>query len=98
MTLLGCETAELEAEVFFTQVQYRVLRHFAVPCGLAAPDNLGLAVRAMAIPSGYLHRGKAPPPSNLTIWEGWTRLTIVAETYELSDHFEPLQAASEKEP
>ena len=47
MTLLGRETPELPTEVFFTQIQMRVLRHFASKRGLAAPDNLGLAVRTM---------------------------------------------------
>ena len=93
MTLLGRETPELEAEVFFTQLQIRVLRHFAARRGLAAPGNLGLALRTMAILGGYLYRKNAPPPGYQTIWEGWSRLTIMAEAYELRDHFEPLQTS-----
>ena len=95
---LAAVPPELEAEVFFTQLQIRVLRHFAARRGLAAPDNLGLAVRTMAILGGYLYRKNAPPPGYQTIWEGWSRLTIMAEAYELRDHFEPLQTDSEKEP
>ncbi len=98
MTLLGRETPEMPAEVLFTQVQIRVLRHFAARRRLATPGNLGLAVRTMAILGGYLYRKNGPPPGHQKIWSGWTRLTIMAEAYELKDHFEPPQTASGKEP
>ena len=96
MTLLGRETPELPATVFFTQMQLRVLRHFAAKRQLGAPDNLGLAVRAMAILGGYLYRPNAPPPGHQKIWEGWTRLTIMSEAYELRDYFEPPLNASQE--
>ena len=98
MTLLGRETPELPSEVFFTQIQLRVLRHFAAKRGLAAPGNLGLAVRTMAILGGYLYRAHAPPPGHQKIWEGWTRLTIMSEAYELKDYFEPPASAFQAEP
>ncbi len=98
MTLLGRETPELPSEVFFTQIQLRVLRHFASKRGLAAPGNLGLAVRTMAILGGYLYRAHAPPPGHQKIWEGWTRLTIMSEAYELKDYFEPPATAFQAEP
>ena len=98
MTLLGRETPELPSEVFFTQIQMRVLRHFASKRRLAAPGNLGLAVRTMAILGGYLYRAHAPPPDHQKIWEGWTRLTIMSEAYELKDYFEPPASASQAEP
>ena len=97
MTLLGRETPELPSEVFFTQIQLRVLRHFASKRGLAAPGNLGLAVRTMAILGGYLYRAHAPPPGHQKIWEGWTRLTIMSEAYELKDYFEPPASAFQAE-
>ena len=52
LTLLGRATPELPATVFFTQMQLRVLRHLASKRQLGAPDNLGLAVRAMEILGG----------------------------------------------
>ena len=96
MTLLGRETPELPATVFFTQMQLRVLRHFAAKRQLGAPDNLGLAVRAMAILGGYLYRPNALPPGHQEIWEGWTRLTIMSEAYELRDYSEPPLNASQE--
>ena len=98
LTLLGRETPELPATVFFTQIQLRVLRHFASRRRLAEPANLGLAVRAMAILGGYLYRKNAPPPGHQKIWEGWTRLTIMSEAYELRDYFEPPSNASQEKP
>ena len=89
MTLLGRETPQLPPDVFFTTVQIRVLQHFAARRGLAAPDDLGLAVRTMAIQAGYLYRRRGPPPGPQKIWEDWTRLEIMAEAYELKDQFEP---------
>ena len=67
MTLLGRETPELPAAVFFTQIQMRVLRHFASRRRLAEPANLGRAVRAMAILGGYLYRKNAPLPGHQKI-------------------------------
>ena len=98
LTLPGRETPELPAAVFFTEMQMRVLRHFASRRGLDPPGNLGLAVRAMAIPGGYLYRKNAPPPGHQEIWEGWTRLTIMSEAYELRDYFEPPALSSRDEP
>ena len=68
-----------------TQVQIRVLRRFAARRRLTTPGNLGLAVRTTAILGGYLYRKNAPPPGHQTICMGWSRLTIMAELYELKD-------------
>ena len=98
MTLLGREPPEQSADVFFTQIRVRVMRHFAVRRRLAVPANLGLAVRTMPIPGGYLFRKNAPPPGPQMIWEGWTHLSVIGEANEFRDHFEPPQTASRKEP
>ena len=82
LTLLGRETSELPATVFFTQVQLRVPRHCAAKRQLAAPGNLGLAVRAMAILGGYLYRPNAPPPGHQEIWEGYIRLATITQWVE----------------
>ncbi len=83
MTLLGRTTPEMSASVCFTPQQLRVLRDFTTHYRLEPPRNLGLAVRTMAILGGYLDRPNAPPPGHQTIWEGWTRLSIMSATYTL---------------
>ncbi|MDE0103170.1 MAG: hypothetical protein OXN89_12390 [Bryobacterales bacterium] len=57
-----------------------------------------MAVRTMAILGGYIYRKNAAPPGHQKTWEGWTRVTIMAEAYELRDRFEPPLAASQQEP
>ena len=89
MTPLGRETPELPSEVFFTSIRMRMLRHFAARRNLTVPSNLGLAVPTMYILGDRLCRRNAPPPGHQKIWEGWTRLTIMADAYELRDYFEP---------
>ena len=76
----------------------QALRNFASKHQLAAPGNLELAVRTMAILGGYLYRKKAPPPGHQEIWEGWTRFIIMSEAYELRGYFEPPAIASLDEP
>ena len=97
MTLLGRKTPELPTTVCCTQIQLRVLRHFESSRRLAAPGYLGLAVRSMAILGGCLYRPNAPPPEHQKLWEGWTRLTIMSEAYELRVHFESPAIASQAE-
>ena len=98
MTLLGREPPEQSADVLFTQMRIRVMRHFAARRRLAVPANLGLAVRAIPIPGGYLFRKNTPPPGHQMIWEGWPRLSVIGEANELRDHFEQPQTASRKDP
>ena len=50
--LVGWQTPELPAEVFFTELQLRVLPHSAAGRRLKGPSNLGLAVSTMAILGG----------------------------------------------
>lgn len=97
-TLLGRETPELPAGVFYTQLQMRVMRHCAARRGLASPDNVGLALRTMAIMGGYLYRKNGPPAGPQKIWEGWTLLTHMSEAYDLRDYFERPLADSRPEP
>ena len=52
----------------------------------------------MAILARYQQRAHAPPPGHQKIWEGWTRLTIMSEAYELKDYCEPSASASQAEP
>ena len=83
MVLMGRETPELPPEVLFSDIEIAVLEDFARDNRLAEPDDLGTAVRTMAIMGGYLNRRKDPPPGYKKIWEGYTRLSTMAQAYEL---------------
>ena len=81
LTLLGRETPELPADCLFSEIEILALSAFARERGLAQPDNLGRAVRTMAMLGGYLGRAKDGPPGNEIIWEGYTRLAITVQGY-----------------
>ena len=49
---------------------------------LPAPDNLGLAVLAMAMHGGYLDRKNDPWRGHKKIREGYVRLAVNAQSYE----------------
>ena len=79
--LLGRETPELPAEVMFSDVEIGVLRDFAADRKLPEPLDLSAAVLTMAM--GYLNRKHDGPPGYKMIWVGNSRLTIMAQAYEL---------------
>ena len=84
MTLLGRDTPELPPETLFTDIEINALEDFAQDRKLAPPDNLGRAVLTMAILGGYLNfkRKTYAAPGHKIIWEGCTRLTTTAQSYE----------------
>ena len=83
MMLLGRETPELPAEVMFSDVEIGVLRDFAADRKLPEPLDLSAAVLTMAMIGGYLNRKHDGPPGYKAIWVGNSRLTIMAQAYEL---------------
>ncbi len=82
MTLLGRETPELPAAVLYSDIEIMALNDFARDRKLPPPDNLGRAVRTMAILGGYLNRNKEPPPGHQKIWSGYTLLNAASQAYE----------------
>ena len=82
MTLLGRETPELPAAVLYSDIESMALNDFARDRKLPPPDNLGRAVRTMAILGGYLNRNKEPPPGHQKIWSGYTLLNAASQAYE----------------
>ena len=82
MTLLGRDTPGLPPGTLFSELEIAVLEDFATDSGLPPPDNLGRAVRTTAQLGGYLNRKNAPAPGHQIIWEGYTRLATIAQSYE----------------
>ena len=82
MTLLGRDTPELQPGTLFSDLEIAALEDFATDRGLPTPDNLGRAVRTTAQLGGYLNRKHDSPPGHKIIWEGYTRLTTIAQSYE----------------
>ena len=82
MTLLGRETPEPPAAVLYSDIEIMALNDFARDRKLPPPDNLGRAVRTMAILGGYLNCNKEPPPGHQKIWSGYTLLSAASQVYE----------------
>ncbi len=70
------------ADILFSDIEIIALEDFAKDRKLPPPDNLGRAVLTMAMLGGYLNRKRDSPPGHAKPWEGYTRLTTTAQTYE----------------
>ena len=70
------------ADILFSDIEIIALEDFAKDRKLPPPDNLGRAVLTMAMLGGYLNRKRDLPPGHAKLWEGYTRLTTTAQTYE----------------
>ena len=86
MTLLGRDTPALPPGTLFSKLEVAALEDFATDRGLPAPDNLGRAVRTTAQLGGYVNRKHDPAPVHQIIWQGYTRLAIIAQAYERLIH------------
>ncbi len=52
---------------------------------LAPPENIGAAIKLVAKMAGYLDRKYDPPPGHQIMWQGYIRLQLMCEGYELRD-------------
>ena len=50
---------------------------------LIPPDSIGAAVKVVAKIGGYLGRSGDPPPGHQLMWQGYLRLQLMCEGYEL---------------
>ena len=70
MTLLGREVPECDAELLFTDIEFRFLADYAADSGLSAPDTLAGAVLLVALLGGCQNRKHDPPPGHQIMWRG----------------------------
>ena len=82
MTLLGRDTPNLSPRALFSDTEIDALQDFAADRGLPKPGNLGRAVLTTAQLGGYLNRKHDSAPGHKIIWEGYTRLATIAQSYE----------------
>ena len=84
MTLMGRDTPELPPETFFSEIEITALEDFAKDRRLEPPDNLGRAVRTLAMLGGYLNfkRKWYAQPGHKVMWEGYTRLAAIRQAFE----------------
>jgi hypothetical protein len=70
-------------EVAFTPAEIAVLDHIAGGPPLATERTIAHYLLAVAKLGGYLARTKDPPPGNMVVWRGLTRLADILTGAEL---------------
>lgn len=85
MTLLGRETAELPAEILFSNIELQVLYAYAKKKRLEPPSTLRDTVRLVARIGGYLGRKSDPEPGHQLMWQGYFQLQLMCEGFALRD-------------
>jgi hypothetical protein len=83
LTMMNRATPEAPAEVAVTRTEIEILDRVA-GCALPATERtVAHYLAAIAKLGGYLARTKDPPPGNMVLWRGLTRLTDIQLGYEL---------------
>ncbi|MCY4170684.1 MAG: IS4 family transposase [Bacteroidetes bacterium] len=82
MTLLGRETVDLSAEVFFTESEFKMMDVYAQIYKVPAHTDLKSAILLVAMMGGYMDRKNDPPPGHEIMWRGYAKLQMRAITYE----------------
>ncbi len=84
LTMTGRVTPTAPPEVAFTPAEVAVLDRIAG--GPPRPPERTVAYYLLAVAKlgGYLARTKDPPPGNMVVWRGLTRLADLLLGYELS--------------
>ena len=79
---MGGGTPKLSRRTLFSDREIDAIQDFAADRGLPKPGNLGRAVLTTARLGGYLNREHDSAPGHKIIWEGYTRLATIAQSYE----------------
>ena len=84
LTMTSRATPEAPAEVALTSEEVEILDRLAGD-GSPPPDRtVAHYLVALAKLGGYLARSKDPPPGNMVVWRGLTRLMDIHLGFELS--------------
>lgn len=85
LTMTNRATPEAPAEVALTKVEIEILD--GLTRDVKQPEQRTVADYLVAVAKlgGYLARTKDPPPGNMVIWRGLTRLTDIHLGFELRD-------------
>lgn len=79
MTMLQRENTDEEPAAVFTENELNILDKLVKPKvhETSQPRSLSNYIRKMAKLGGYLARASDPPPGNLVIWRGFSRLNDI---------------------
>ena len=79
---MGIYTWLKSPRTLFSDTEIDAIQDFAADRGLPKPGNLGRAVLTTAQLGGYLNRKHDSAPGHKIIWEGYTRLATIGQSYE----------------
>ena len=83
LVLLGREVPELDADVFFTDMELRFLTEYAKKVRLPEPKTLGEAMLAVSVLGGYQNRSRDGPAGYQIMWRGLERLHLTTLGFEV---------------
>ena len=84
LTMTSRATPEAPAEVALTKEEVEILDRLAGVSGPPATPAVSHYLVALAKLGGYLARVRDPPPGNMVVWRGLTRLMDIHLGFELS--------------
>jgi hypothetical protein len=82
MTMLNRSTPTLPATVVFSETERRLLDHLVPNRVPDKPHTLSVYIIKVARLGGYLARNSDPPPGNIVMWRGLSRLTDIVLGFE----------------
>lgn len=83
LTMVNRTEPDLSVEVAFTKSEIQILNHLAKSTKPSLPATVSDYITEVAKLGGYLARGKDPPPGNMVLWRGLSRLTDIQLGFEL---------------
>lgn len=83
LTMVNRVRPQASAEVAFTITEIEILDRLTVSTTPAKKRTVSHYLTTVAKLGGYLARGKDPPPGNMVLWRGLTRLTDIHWGFEL---------------
>jgi Transposase Tn5 dimerisation domain len=83
LTMTNRATPEAPAEVALTKAEIEILDRLARDTAPPAKPTVAHYLVAIARLGGYLARAKDPPPGNMVLWRGLTRLMDIHLGFEL---------------
>lgn len=86
MTMIGRSAPRAPVGAAFTPTERRLLDHLVPdrPGSRAPPGSVASYVTKLARLGGYLARASDPPPGNMVMWRGLTRLTDIELGYTMA--------------
>jgi hypothetical protein len=84
LTMAKRANPDMPAEAAFTKSEIEILDRTTGSAKPTSKPNVAYYIVAVAKLGGYLARGKDPPPGNMVLWRGLSRLTDIHLGFELS--------------